>query len=107
MVTPYDLMRWRAMASRAHRHELATPVVRLCDEVQLLRMQLADAQARLARHLHQSPVDLHQPATDLHQLDALGRRALEVHIVPHLPVAAPRPASGSPDGDKGGASLSP
>ena len=99
MIRPYDLTRWRGMASRAYRHELAEPVRVLCDEVQLLQLQLADAQQRLARHLHSAP-------DDGHQLDALGRRALEVHIVPHLPVAAPRPASVAPDGDESGASVS-
>lgn len=40
MVRPYDLTRWRGMASRCHRHELSTPVRQLCDEVELLQRQL-------------------------------------------------------------------
>lgn len=48
MVRPYDLTRWRGMASRCHRHELAEPVRQLCDEVERLRLMCLDYQQRLA-----------------------------------------------------------
>jgi hypothetical protein len=42
VVRPYDLTRWRSMASHAHRHELSEPVRRLCDEVELLQRDLKE-----------------------------------------------------------------
>lgn len=47
MLRPYDLTRWRGMASRSYRHELAMPVRQLCDEVELLQRQLAALVAEL------------------------------------------------------------
>lgn len=50
MVRPYDLTRWRGMASRSYRHELAMPVRQLCDEVELLQRQLS----ALVEELHRT-----------------------------------------------------
>lgn len=54
MIRPYDLTRWRGMASRAHRHELAEPVRVLCDELELALLQ----NSTLVADLHRLRLDL-------------------------------------------------
>lgn len=54
MIRPYDLTRWRGMASRAYRHELAEPVRLLCDELELAMLQ----NSSLVADLHRLRLDL-------------------------------------------------